>query len=169
MKFLERIPCKHVYEAYRTRIYCHIGYYDHPLSGLLLHNRKLVYFNWEYDSEYVYLFKLTLIEKLRLLFGVYLFAICVGTHCIYTNGKRKRRYYRRWPKWLPSKMFNAYYRHKDKKYKQIARTLKTQCGVERVQDCKSDNVCKYCSTSKLIKKISEPYRQLDYPNEEFDE
>lgn len=169
MRFLERVPYKQVYEAKQTRIFCHYEYCDHPLDGLIIHNSRLVYFTWEYGADFVYLFKLSIVEKIGFLTRTFLFAICVGRHCIYSEGKRKYWYHRRRPYWLHDLLFTQYYKRSNHNYSKIRKIIKQQCGIDYVRDCESNNICKFCETDKLVRKVSEPYRQLDFPRGRLDE
>jgi hypothetical protein len=108
MKYVRDIPYQTLYKYIRW----HLGYYDHPLSGVMDHFGEMHYFTWAYDDNTVSVFELTRLEKFKLHASHFIFDSLVGKHTNYINGERACWYRVRSPKWLHNFGFKLFY-HKD--------------------------------------------------------
>ena len=95
------------------------NHYDVHLNGSCLYENSICEFKSEYpnyneetdewDEQWVKIYKLNWIEKLKWVWKQWLFEKCVGYHWSYRNGKRGKSFYYRKPKWLYVWIFNRYY------------------------------------------------------------
>lgn len=113
MKYVKDVHYEEIYKNIRWNI----GFYDHPLSGVMNRFGEMHYFVWPYQEDFVSIYELTTIEKIKLRLDHFLFESFVGKHTNYDNGKKTQRYYVRSPKWLHNLCFNLYYNKNFKKIK----------------------------------------------------
>ena len=83
------------------------NHYDVHLNGSCLYENSICEF--ESDEQWVKIYKLNWIEKLKWIWKQWLFEKCVGYHWSYRNGKIGKGFYYRKPKWLYVWIFNRYY------------------------------------------------------------
>jgi len=98
------------------------SHWDIHLAGTCTYNGEICFFKTqqdEYDSvaeEFlnitVKIFKLTLIEKIKLVMRQWFFEKCVGYHNTYGVKGKKRNFYYRTPQWFYKLLFRLYYKLK---------------------------------------------------------
>jgi len=98
------------YETFRPAIVWVSDFYDHPLAGICRWEGELCRFEWDYDDEWVRIYLLTRLQKVRWLWRKVKFEICVGYHWTYKDGKRETNFHYRNPQWLYRLLFRFHYR-----------------------------------------------------------
>jgi hypothetical protein len=87
-------------------------HYDIHLAGLCKDNGELKRFETDFETTDVYLFPLTLKEKIRWKARQKLFELCVGKHWTYPNRRTGLDVVLQYPRWLSEFLFRLYYRRK---------------------------------------------------------
>jgi hypothetical protein len=107
---MKRVPYKDVQIVWVN------DFYDWPLSGVGLHNGRVVRFKREdIDDEVFVLTALTRRQRLKEWYRRTLFGICVGWHWHYKDGKRAYRFGRS-PQWFWGALTNLYYKRAPFRY-----------------------------------------------------
>lgn len=109
MKEHRKADYNELYVTGEDGIKWHLGYYDHPLTGVLEESGEMHYFTWEYRADEVKIYKLSKIEKFKLRASHQLFRWMVGDHTDYNKNKDRSWYTKRNPEWLHNLKFKVFY------------------------------------------------------------